>query len=128
MTLLENVREYRKKGFSETAAEAHAASEAIMKKISKSGMADHVTFKGGVLMYRLTKNARRATTDLDFDFIRYSIDDSSLVLFIQKLDSVSDGIHIEIVGQIQPFKTFGLSWKKSDSAFERFFLFAYDET
>ena len=44
-------------------------------------MAERVTLKGGIVMYNLSKNERRATRDIDFDFIRYSIDEASVRLF-----------------------------------------------
>ena len=34
--------------------------------------------KGGVVMYGLSNDKRRATRDLDMDFIKYSISDDSI--------------------------------------------------
>ena len=121
MTLKDLVRRYKFLGFGEEAAEAHAASEIILQKIASSGLADHVAIKGGILMYNLTKNARRATTDLDFDFIRYSADPDSLRLFVEKLDSVQDGISVEIDGPIKPLK-------HSDYKGERVFIALHDRS
>ena len=45
----------------------------IKKKISKSKMNKNVTIKGGVVMYGLSNDKRRATRDLDLDFIKYSL-------------------------------------------------------
>jgi hypothetical protein len=37
-----------------------------------------VTIKGGVVMRSITGNVRRATQDMDIDFIRYSLSDESI--------------------------------------------------
>ena len=36
-------------------------------------MNKNVTIKGGVVMYGLSNDKRRATRDLDLDFIKYSL-------------------------------------------------------
>jgi hypothetical protein len=41
---------------------------------------------------------RRATRDLDMDFIKYSLEDDSIIDFIKKLNMVEDGIEISIIG------------------------------
>ena len=64
-------------------------------------MAERVTLKGGIVMYNLTKNLRRATRDIDFDFIRYSIDEASVRLFFEKLNQHNDGFRVQIEGPIQ---------------------------
>lgn len=102
--LKEIVRRYRILGFGEETAEAHAASEIILRKIAASNFSDRIAIKGGILMYNLTQNVRRATTDLDFDFIRYSLDDDSLRLFLAKLGTVRDGVSVRIDGPILPLK------------------------
>ena len=48
-------------------------------------------------MRSITGNVRRATEDLDLDFIRYSLEDESIRYFISKLNCL-DGIRIEIKG------------------------------
>ena len=48
-------------------------------------------------MHSISQDKRRATRDLDLDFIKYSLEDKSIINFIDKVD---DGIHIEIVGKI----------------------------
>ena len=44
----------------------------ILIKISQSNLAKNVTIKGGVVMHSLSNDKRRATRDMDLDFIRYS--------------------------------------------------------
>lgn len=43
-----------------------------------------MTIKGSVVMRSITGNVRRATEDLDLDFIRYSLEDESIRYFISK--------------------------------------------
>lgn len=64
-------------------------------------MNKNITIKGGVVMYGLSNDRRRATRDLDLDFIKYSLADESIKLFIDKLNLVDDGITILIDGEIQ---------------------------
>ena len=47
-------------------------------------MSKNITIKGGVVMYGLSNDKRRATRDLDLDFIKYSLADESIKLFIGK--------------------------------------------
>ena len=63
----------------------------MLKAIAESGMGRNATIKGGVVMRSISKNARRATQDLDLDFIRYSISDDSIKRFIGKLNCL-DGL------------------------------------
>lgn len=58
-----------------------------------------MTIKGGVVMRNISKNARRATQDIDLDFIRYSISDDAIEAFIKRLYS-DEGIHILLKGPI----------------------------
>ena len=75
------------------------AEEIILRKIASSDLVDHITLKGGIVMYNLSKNDRRVTRDIDFDLIRFSIDEQSLMLFVQKMNSVNDGFRISIIGK-----------------------------
>ena len=45
---------------------------------SKSSLNRNVTIKGGVVMRSLSGEIRRATQDIDLDFIRYSISEEGL--------------------------------------------------
>ena len=64
-------------------------------------MNKNVTIKGGVVMYSLSNDKRRATRDLDLDFIKYSLADESIRTFIDALNLVNDGIKVYIDGDIQ---------------------------
>lgn len=50
-------------------------------------------------MRSITGNVRRATKDLDIDFIRYSLSDESIDIFIKKINCLSD-ISIKRIGEI----------------------------
>jgi len=51
-------------------------------------------------MCNITGNIRRATQDMDFDFIRYSLDEESIRRFVETLNCLS-GIKIAITGNIE---------------------------
>ena len=50
-------------------------------------------------MRSITGNVRRATRDIDFDFIKYSIDEASIQDFIEKLNYL-EGLTIKAEGPI----------------------------
>lgn len=101
MNLEELRRKYLNNGFSLANASAKICQDIILNKISKSKMNKNVTIKGGVVMYGLSNDKRRATRDLDLDFIKYSLADESIKTFIDTLNLVDDGIKIYIEGDIQ---------------------------
>lgn len=69
----------------------------MLKAIERSNFGRNVTIKGGVVMRSITGNVRRATEDLDLDFIRYSLEDDSIRHFVSKLNCL-DGVRIEMKG------------------------------
>lgn len=52
-------------------------------------------------MHSISKDLRRATRDMDLDFIKYSLEDNSIMRFIEELSNVDDGIKIKIDGEIK---------------------------
>lgn len=46
--------------------------------------AKNVTIKGGIVMITISKDKRRFTQNLDIDFIKYFIDDTTIIAFIEK--------------------------------------------
>lgn len=80
---------YEQEGFGPKDAKNLAAQEIFLKAVASSEMAEIITLKGGVVIFNLSRNKRRVTKDIDFDFIRYSIDNESIVAFIRKLNSRS---------------------------------------
>ena len=90
-------------GYDDELATAKLCQDIILKAIATSSLSKNITIKGGVVMRELTNNIRRATKDLDLDFIRYSISDESIELFLEKIN-VLEGVSIEKVGDIETLK------------------------
>ena len=100
-TIDEMIINYVSKGMTINQAENYVCQEIILNKISKSPMADRVLIKGGVAMFNTTKNLRRSTIDLDFDFIRYDISNKSIELFIELLNKYNS-TYIVKIDKIEP--------------------------
>lgn len=90
-------------GYGDMNARAKVCQDLILKSISSGRLSKNVTIKGGVVMREKTKNIRRATQDIDIDFIRYSIQDESIDKFIKTLNCL-DGIKIVRKGDIEALK------------------------
>lgn len=78
----ELTKKYIENGYNEIYASAKVAQDIILDYLFKSKYKNNITLKGGIVMYNLTKDKRRATIDIDFDLIRiYLIDDNLYELF-----------------------------------------------
>ena len=79
MILLETMAAgYRSKGYSSQLAEARVCQDIVLKAISESSLSRNVTIKGGIVMRSISGDVRWNTRDIDFDFIKYSIDEKSI--------------------------------------------------
>lgn len=94
---------YYEEGLTRELAAARVCQDIVLKAISVGPLSRNITIKGGVVMRSLTNNNRRATRDIDLDFIHYSIEDGAIKTFVEKLNCIS-GIKIEIVGEIEELK------------------------
>lgn len=94
MDLNRLVNNYLNNGYSRTLAISKVCQDVILSKISDSNFNRNVTIKGGVVMMTISKDKRRATQDLDIDFIRYSLDDYSIIEFIKNLNDKDIKINI----------------------------------
>lgn len=103
MNLRDEVEKIKGEGYNEANAESRLCQDIVLKAISKSGMGRNTTIKGGVVMRSISHNARRATQDIDLDFIRYSISDDSINRFIERLNCL-DGLEISVNGKILELK------------------------
>lgn len=103
MNLMEEVDKIKSEGYSEANAEAKLCQDIIIDAISKSSLNRNVTIKGGVVVRSLSGEVRRATQDIDLDFIRYSISEESIKLFVEKLNCL-DGIQLKIKSPIEDLK------------------------
>ena len=103
MDLDEMVLKEIENGYGDKNAEAKVCQDIVLKAISKGPLKRNVTIKGGVVMRSITGNVRRATRDLDLDFIKYPLTDSAIDDFIRKLN-VIEGISIKRAGEIEELK------------------------
>lgn len=101
MNIEELINNYIKAGYGIIDAESKVCQDIILLKIANSRFSKNITVKGGVVIHNISNDLRRATRDLDLDFIKYSLEDNSIKKFIEELDSISDGIKIEIAGEIK---------------------------
>ena len=92
-SIREMIRQARADGYPDDYAEAKVCQDIVLKALSESPLCRNATIKGGVVMRSITGDSRRATQDMDIDFIRYSISDDSIHAFIQALDCLPD-VHI----------------------------------
>ena len=80
------IQKYVKLGYSDVDASSNVCQDLILACISKSKYANNITIKGGVVIHNLSKSVRRATRDLDLDFIKYSLEDKSIKDFVKELN------------------------------------------
>ena len=97
------IQKTKLEGFKEEDATAKICQDIILNAISRSTLSENVTIKGGVVMRSISHNARRATQDIDVDFIRYSLDDDSIRHFVEKLNNI-EGLKIELYGKLEELK------------------------
>ena len=105
------IEQATEKGYQGDNASAKVCQDIVLNAIAIGPLSRNVTIKGGVVMRSKTKNVRRATQDLDIDFIKYSLDDESIDLFIRKLNCL-EGIVIIRTGKIEELKQQDYSGKR----------------
>ena len=103
MNLQELMDAYYEEGLTRDLAASRVCQDIVLKSISEGPLSRNVTIKGGVVMRSLTKSNRRATRDIDLDFIHYSLDDYAIREFVKRLNCI-DGISIELDGSITELK------------------------
>jgi predicted nucleotidyltransferase component of viral defense system len=119
MNLQEEIEKLMNEGYSAANASARVCQDIILYGIANGSMNRNVTIKGGVVMRNISNNSRRATQDIDLDFIRYSISDESIKAFISQL-YMMDGMKITL-------KTPIIELKHKDYKGKRVFLDITDE-
>ena len=102
MDIYELINKYVTAGYSEDDAIPKVAQDIILLKIGNSKYNKNITVKGGVVMHNISKDMRRATRDMDIDFIKYSLEDKSILNFIKELNNTNDGVKIKVTGKIEP--------------------------
>ena len=103
MDIASEVEKLMKGGYNKDAARAKVAHDIVLAAIRAAGFKDRVTIKGGVVMSGISKDVRRATMDMDVDFVKYSISDAAIERFVKKLNSL-EGVTISIRGRIAELK------------------------
>ena len=103
IALKDMIQKAREDGYSDEDAEAKVCQDIVLKALSESLLRGKVTIKGGVVMRSISKNARRATQDMDIDFIRYSLSDESILSFVNAINCL-EGIQIRPQGSITELK------------------------
>ena len=94
---------YQKEGLSTPLARARVCQDVVLLAISNGMLKRNVTIKGGIVMRSITNNMRRATRDIDLDFIHYPLSEEGINSFISRLNCV-DGLIIERFGKIEELK------------------------
>ena len=102
MNINEFIEKYQELGYGFEEAESKVCQDIILLKISQSKFSKNITIKGGVVMHSISNDIRRATQDLDLDFIKYSLDDKSIKNFIKILSDTNDDIKMSVIGKIIP--------------------------
>lgn len=103
MNIKEQIAKIKAQGYDQIHAEARLCQDIIIQALAKSTLNQNVTIKGGVVMRSISKDARRATRDLDIDFLRYSLEDSYIDNFIKEINCL-DRISIRRIGDIEELK------------------------
>lgn len=102
MDIRKIINKYIETGYDSEDAESKAVQDVILLAITSSRFSENITIKGGVVMHSISNDMRRATRDLDLDFIRYSLADESIENFVKELDGALDDVTIQIAGDIKP--------------------------
>ena len=97
------VQRAKAEGYNEANAEAKVCQDIVLLLISRTSLARNITVKGGVVMRSISHDARRATQDIDLDFIRYSLQDESILAFVDKLNAVGE-VSIRPTGVIEELR------------------------
>ena len=88
LSIDEMIKKELENGYGDVNTQAKVCQDIILKAISESSLSRNVTIKGGVVMRGKTNNSRRATQDVDLDFIRYSLSDEAIDSFVRKLNCI----------------------------------------
>ena len=78
-------------GYTDDTAYAKIAHDIVLKAVRDSGFHDKLTVKGGVVMSSLTDLVRRATMDMDLDFLRYPLVNAAIRRFVSGMNRLRFG-------------------------------------
>ena len=103
LNLEEMIQNEIQNGYSDYNARAKVCQDIVLKAIASGDLNKNITVKGGVVMRSKSNNIRRATQDLDLDFIRYSLSNESIDAFIKKMNCIKE-LQIRRIGEIEELK------------------------
>ena len=103
INLKNEIAAYQKEGLSAPLARARVCQDVVLLAISKGSLKRNVTIKGGIVMRSITNSMRRATRDIDLDFVHYPLSEEGINSFVAKLNCI-DGLTIERTGDIEELK------------------------
>ena len=95
----ERIAALEAEGYANATAMARLAHDVVLKALETCGLRDNVTIKGGVVMSNMTGDIRRATMDMDVDFMRYGLTDENIDEWIGRLNCL-EGVSIFRSGEI----------------------------
>ena len=99
LSLREQIDALRKLGYGADTAQAKVVHNVVLLAMHRSGFKANSTIKGGVVMSSLTGDVRRATMDMDIDFIRYSLGKSAVAKFVRKLARAIPELELKMIGE-----------------------------
>lgn len=83
ISFAEKIAALEAEGYANAPARAKLAHDVVLKAMEVCGVAKNITVKGGVVMSGLTGDVRRATMDMDVDFVRYGLTDENVDGWVQ---------------------------------------------
>ena len=95
---MEQINKYVNEEYNEIYTSAKVAQDIILSYLFKSEYKNNVTIKGGVVMYNLTNDKRRATIDIDLDLIKIYLADDNLYKKIECILYEEHGMVKEQIG------------------------------
>ena len=99
ISFAEKIAALEAEGYADAPARAKLAHDIVLKAMETCGFAKNITIKGGVVMSSITGDIRRATMDMDVDFVSYGLTDEKIDRWIMRLNCL-DGIKIKRSGGI----------------------------
>lgn len=121
MTLREQVNHLVDLGYKRLAAQAKVAHDVVLLAMHRSGFKSKSAIKGGVVMSSITRDIRRATMDMDIDFVHHSIANRSIEQFVSGLNKAIENIEVTIEGSI-------IDLKHEDYRGKRIYIAVTDES
>jgi hypothetical protein len=76
----------------------------VLEAIASGSYSENITVKGGVLMREFSHSARRATMDIDMDFMHFPLTNEGISRFVDSLN-VLEGVSFKIVGENRRVET-----------------------